>query len=99
MEQEELKQRNSGLSVVMIGVNLLLLLIFLNVTPSSENEQIEAIVLTSFAFVILVGMYAFSYHGKAYRAGKWIFGIALVIFLIFMGLFWYAAQLGKAFQH
>lgn len=99
MEQEELKQRNSSLSVVMIGVNLLLLLIFLNITPSSENEQFEAIIFISFEFVVLMGLYAFSYHGKAYRAGKWIFGIALLIFLIFMGLLWYAAQLGKAFQH
>lgn len=99
MEKEELKQKNSSLSVMMIGVNLFLLLIFLNITPSSENEQIEAILFMSFALVVLVGLYAFSYHGKAYRAGKWIFGIALVIFLIFMGLLWYAAQLGKAFQH
>jgi hypothetical protein len=99
MEKEQLKQKNSSLSVIMIGVNLLLLIIFLNITPNSENEQFEAIAFTSFAFVVLVGLYAFSYHGKAYRAGKWIFGIALFIFLIFVGLLWYAAQLGKAFQH
>lgn len=99
MDKEELKQKNSSLSVVMIGVNLFLLLIFFNITPNSENEEFEALILMCFAFVLLVGLYAFSYHGKAYRAGKWVFGIALLIFLIFLGLFWYAAQLGKAFQH
>lgn len=97
--KEQLKQKNSNLSILFIIVNSILVLIFFNVTPNSEDEQIMSLAFTGLAFVILIGFYAFSYHGKPYRAAKWIFGISLIILLVFSGLLWYVFQLGKAFQH
>ncbi len=99
MQQEELKQKNSNLSILLIVANVILVLILSNVIPNSEDEQIASVLYTGLAFVVMTGFYAFSYHGKGYRAGKWIFGISLVILLVLSGLFWYVMQLGKAFQH
>ena len=99
MQQEELQEKNSNLSILLIIVNVILVLIFFNLTPSSEDEQITAMLFGGLAFVVLLGFYAFSYHGKDYRVAKWIFGISLVILLVFSGLLWYAFELGKAFQH
>lgn len=99
MQQEELKEKNSNLSILLIIVNIILVLIFFSLIPGSEDEEIAGMFFAGVAFVVLVGLYAFSYHGKGYRLAKWIFGISLIILLIFMGLLWYAAQLGKAFQH
>ncbi|MNK22841.1 hypothetical protein D3C87_411220 [compost metagenome] len=99
MQQEELQEKNSNLSILLIIVNVILVLIFFNVTPSSEDEQITAMFFGGLAFVVLLGFYAFSYHGKDYRVAKWIFGISLAILLVFSGLLWYAFELGKAFQH
>lgn len=96
MEHQQLKEKNSNLSVLLIIVNLILVLIFFNLTPSSEDEGIMGMYLAGLAFVVLQGIYAFGY---GYRAAKWFFGISLVILLIFTGLLWYVAQLGKAFQH
>lgn len=96
MQQEELKEKNSSLSVLLIIVNVILVLIFFNVTPSSEDEGIMGMYFAGVAFVVLQGFYAFSYR---YRAAKWFFGISLLILLVFTGLLWYAFQLGKAFQH
>lgn len=96
MRQEELKEKNSSLSILFIIVNVILVLIFFNLIPGSEDEGIMGMYFAGVAFVVLQGLYAFSY---GYRAAKWFFGISLLILLVFSGLLWYAAQLGKAFQH
>lgn len=96
MEHQQLKEKNSNLSVLLIIVNLILVLIFFNLTPNSEDEGMMAMYFTGVAFVVLQRLYAFGY---GYRAAKWFFGISLVILLIFSGLLWYGYQLGKAFQH
>lgn len=96
MRQEELKEKNSSLSILLIIVNIILVLIFFNLIPSSEDEGIMRMYFAGIAFVVLQGLYAFSYR---YRAAKWFFGISLLILLVFTGLLWYAFQLGKAFQH
>ncbi|SOD11522.1 hypothetical protein [Pedobacter xixiisoli] len=96
MQQEELKEKNSNLSVLLIVVNVILIMIFFNLTPSSGDESMMGIYFAGVAFVVLLGIYAFSY---GYRAAKWFFGISFMILLIFTGLLWYAFQLGKAFQH
>lgn len=99
MQHEELKRKNSSLSVLLIIVNIVLVLILFNVTPLSEDQQIVSLLAAGFAFVVLIGFYAFSYKGKGYRTSNWIFGISLVILLILIGFFWYLMQLAKAFQH
>lgn len=96
MQQEELKVKNSNLSVLLIIVNIILVWIFFGLTPKSEDESMIGMCFAGAAFVVLQGLYAFSYN---YRAAKWLFGIALLMVLFFTGLLWYGFQLGKAFQH
>ncbi len=97
--KEHFKQKNSNWSILLIGFNMVLLLIFLNIEEVSENQQAINWVYLSTGLTVLLGGYAFSYHGKEYRLGKWLFGIALLIALIIIGLLWYVMQLGKAFSH
>ena len=95
LSQEEQKQKNSNLSVLLIIINLVLVIIFITCVRTTENDQSESIAWLGLAFVIFTGGYAFSYHGKAYRIGKWIFAIALIIGLVLFGMLWYASQLGR----
>lgn len=100
--KELIKQKNSRISVVLIVVNTILVLILANAgagADSSEDQTTRNQLLCLACLVVLLGGYAFSYHGKGYRLGKWLFVIALLTGLVFFGLLWYATQLGKAFQH
>ncbi|SEQ76448.1 hypothetical protein [Pedobacter rhizosphaerae] len=92
---EEQKQKNSNLSVLLIIINLVLVIIFFTCVRTTENDQQQPIALLGLAFVIFTGGYAFTYHGKAYRIGKWIFAMALIIGLALFGVLWYASQLGR----
>ncbi|PSK93375.1 hypothetical protein [Taibaiella chishuiensis] len=100
---ETIKQKNSRISVSLIVVNVILLFIFAHVgaggADNSESQAIENGIICFTGVIVLLGGYAFSYHGKGYRIGKWLFGIALLIGLILLGLLWYVAQLAHAFQH
>lgn len=93
------KQKNSNRSILLIVLNLILLLVFINIGYASENQQLLNIVYGVVGLTILLAGYAFSYHGKGYRLGKWLFGIALLISLILISLLWYVTELGKAFAH
>lgn len=93
------KRKNSNLTVVLIFINIVLSIIFAVFGRNDGGDISEAIVFPALAVIILLGGYALTYHGKAYRAGKWLFAIALIIGLIFFGLLWYATQLGHAFSH
>lgn len=97
--REIIKQKNSKLSILLIAVNMVLLLVFTNITYHSEDAEIRNWLLCVIALTVLLGGYAFSYHGKAYRPAKWLFGLMLIIALAMTGLLWYATQLGHAFQH
>jgi len=100
MEENEVqsnKQKNSNLSVALIFANLILAVLFFSATGVEKSE--ETVIYLATGFLVLQGGYAFTYHGKGYRVGKWLFAIALVIALSFYGLMWYATQLGKAFAH
>lgn len=97
---QQQKAKNSILSVVLIAVNVLLALV-LATTIHEDDDPDNIMVLVSLAFssTILLGGYAFTYHGKEHRWAKIVFGIVLVISLAFIGLLWYAFQLGKGFNH
>ena len=98
-QQETWKQKNSNTSILLIALNLILLLAFINIGYASENQQLLNVVFAVVGFTLLLAGYAFSYHGKGYRLGKWLFGIALLISFVLLGLLWYATELGKAFAH
>ncbi|WP_421945554.1 hypothetical protein [Pedobacter sp.] len=93
------KQKNSNLSILLIIVNIILLLVFAKIGTLSEDQEIISYILLVIGGTILLGGYAFSYHGKGYRIAKWLFGIALIISIALFVLLWYVAGLAKAFQH
>ena len=96
-ELEAQKEKNSNLSIALIFVNLILLVIF--AFSGGEDENGVGLCVLGIGLIFLLGCYAFSYHGKGYRLGKWLFAIALVIGIIFFGFLWYVWQLGKGFNH
>lgn len=100
MDPKEInQQKNSHLSLALIALNTLLVLC-LGVTGNfSEDESILNILLAVLTATFMLGVFAYSYKGKRYRYGKWLFVILLLISLCYGALIWYAFQLGKAFQH
>ncbi|MDR6969617.1 small-conductance mechanosensitive channel [Flavobacterium arsenatis] len=96
---EIIKQKNSNLSILLIVVNLILLLIFANVEDNGSNQESINYCYLSFVATVLLGFYAFSYHGKGYRIAKWLFAISLIISLLLFGLMWYGAGLAGAFKN
>jgi len=93
------KHKNSNLSILLIVVNVILLLIFAKIGTLSEDREIISYILLIIGGTILLGGYAFSYHGKGYRIAKWLFAVALLISIALFVLLWYMAGLAKAFQH
>lgn len=93
------KQRSSNISIVLILVNLLLLLIFLSIGKASEDRQIVNMAGMVWAATVLIGIYAFSYPGKPYRIAKWLFGILLLVSIVFAALVMYLAALGHGFKN
>ena len=96
---DELKQKNSHVSIFLILINLLLVLIYTVIGFNSEINESENILWLLLSFTILISGYAFYYNGKKYRIGKWLFAISFIIGAIYFGLLWYATQLGKGFNH
>ncbi|WP_443945177.1 hypothetical protein ACJVDH_20010 [Pedobacter sp. AW1-32] len=97
-DKEIAKQKNSNLSVLLIFANCILLFFFTTILDRGQKLE-EGLAVSGLIFIVLLGGYAFTYHGKGYRTGKWLFGIAVLAALILYGLLWYATQLGHAFAH
>lgn len=93
------KEKNSRLSIILIMVNIVLSIILANVSTSVDNGAELTFIVIVFSATILIGAYAFTYHGKGYRIAKWIFGVLFIISALLIGLLWYATALGHAFQH
>ncbi|MFC3561425.1 hypothetical protein [Pedobacter jamesrossensis] len=94
------KQKNSNLSVGLIALNIFLALILsTTVSKNDDPDGISIFFILAISGTILLGGYAFTYHGKGYRWAKWLFGILLVISLLLFALLWYAWQLGHAFKN
>lgn len=98
-ENETIKQRNSAISVLFIIINVVLSCALFGLFNNDDPDGIGLYLVLSISFTILLGIYAFSYRGKAYRLGKWLFAISLIISICSLGLLWYVIQLAKAFQH
>lgn len=93
------KRKNSNLSILLIVLNMVIVYAYTHISYNSEDAEARNLLLYAISLAVLLGSYAFSYHGKAYRWGKWLFGLMIIITLVMMGLLWYATQLGHAFQH
>lgn len=93
------KQKNSNLSMLLILVNVILALIFINTANTDDFESGVNIAFAVWASTILVGIYAFSYHGKGYRIAKWIFAILFLVSIAYIAIFIYAAGLAHSFKN
>lgn len=94
------KEKNSNLSLGLIVLNILLTLILTSTIPKEDDpDGIMFFVSLILSSTVLLGAYAFTYHGKSYRWAKIVFGILLVISMAVLGLLWYFWQLGKGFRN
>ncbi|WP_316735701.1 hypothetical protein [Pedobacter aquatilis] len=94
------KEKNSNLSIGLIMLNIILALILSSTVHEDDDpDGIMFIISLVVSATVLLGGYAFSYHGKGYRWAKIVFGILLVISIVVLGLLWYAWQLGKGFKN
>jgi len=93
------KKRNSGLTVVLIVVNVFLALLYANVTDNSEDQTYINYVWLAGSLTFLLGGFAFTYHGKDYRWGKWLFALLLIVSLGFLALLIMATGLEHAFHN
>ncbi|SHE47396.1 hypothetical protein [Pedobacter caeni] len=93
------KQKNSNLSLVLILVNVSLVLIFINTGDIDEYDSSVNTAFAVWALTILLGIYAFSYHGKGYRIAKWIFAILVLLSIGYIGIFIYVTGLAHSFKN
>lgn len=98
-EDQIYKEKNSKLSLALIMINILLLFIFFNIGMASEDQKIFNMGIIVLGTTILVGAFAFSYHGKQYRIAKWIFGLLLLVSIVTIALLAYLIALGHAFKN
>lgn len=101
MEQLKLiKLSNSQLSVLLILVNLVLVSYLSQISRNSDDpEGFLTYAYLIGASVILLGGFAFTYHGKEYRLAKWLFGISVVVGLLYGAFILYIIALSGAYQH
>lgn len=98
-QTENWKQKNSNLSIALIMVNVFLVLIFINTGNVPEGQAELNIAFAIWSATVLVGIYAFSYHGKGYRIAKWIFAGLLLLSIAFISLLVYVIGLAHAFKN
>jgi len=68
---ETIKKLNANITIILILINLVLALILFTV-GSKCNQEVNLFLL-SIVMLTLLGGAAFTYNGRAYRTGKWIF--------------------------
>lgn len=93
------KQKNSQLSVALIIINVLLIVVFTNIGNISEDQSALNIAFIVWSATILVGGYAFSYHGKGYSIAKWIFGVLFLLSILCIIFYIYVTGLAQAFKN
>ncbi len=97
---KSIKITNSQLSVVLMLVILFLTYILSKIGKNSNDpDGILTYAYLIGASVIVLGGFAFTYHGKQHRWAKWLFGLSIVIGTIFFGFILYLTALSGAYQH
>lgn len=93
------QQKNSELSLALIVVNVVLATVLYSSIASSDDAKILIIPVMIWVATVLIGIYMFTYSGKAQKLSKWVFGVLLVISLVLIGLTMYIIALGGAFKN
>ena len=91
--------RQSGISMLLITGILIIVAILLSIGNSTEDEQIYQLALLCPVLTILLGIYTFTYRGKAFLLSRVVFFILLVLSLLSLFSLWYLIELGKAYAH
>ena len=74
------KLKNSYLSILLIFLNLILAYTLVTtVTDKGGDSEIFMFLEMLAATIVLVGVFAFGYHGKGYNWAKWVFGLILLV--------------------
>lgn len=93
------QQKNSDLSLALIGVNIILAAVLYHSIASSNDAKMLLLPVVIWTATFLVGIYVFTYPGKGHRMAKWIFGILLVVSMILIGLTLYIIALAGAYKN
>lgn len=93
------EKKNSQLSLLLILANVILALVLSTTGEQYGDSLIQGFIYFILAATILLGGFAFTYHGKNYGWAKIVFAISFVICLLLLGFLWYATALGQAFQN
>ncbi|QNK64570.1 hypothetical protein H7F33_08855 [Pedobacter sp. PAMC26386] len=85
---------NNNLSIIMIGVNILLLLIYFGSSPSEGGDQLTYSVASIVFVTLQIGGYTLTY-----KSSKWPFAIFILITILVLLGYTYLIGMGHAFQH
>jgi len=92
-------EKQAGISLMLIIGIMIITGFYMTCTPNSEDESI---IMGTFAFpilTVLIGLYTFTYRGKAYIFSRVLFFIFLAISLFSLFVLWYFIELGHAYSH
>ena len=92
-------EKQANISIMLIVGIVIMTVIFMNSGYNTEDESIMLYALLCPIFTVLLGMYTFTYRGKAYIVSRVIFFIFLAISLLCVAALLYFIELGKAFSH
>lgn len=91
--------RQSGISMLLIIGILVMAAILISIGDSTENEQVYQLALLCPILTILLGIYTFTYRGKAFLLSRIVFFILLALSMFSLFSLWYLIELGKAYAH
>ena len=91
--------RQSGISMLLIIGILVMAAILISIGDSTENEQVYQLALLCPVLTILLGIYTFTYRGKAFLLSRIVFFILLALSMFSLFSLWYLIELGKAYAH
>ena len=92
-------EKQSNISIMMIVGIVIMTVIFIN---SVHNTEIESIILFAMVcpiFTVLLGMYTFTYRGKAYILSRVTFYVFFILSLFCLAAIFYLTELGKGYSH
>lgn len=91
------KQANQ--SIILIAGILIMTAIYMTCTYNTEDETFVLYTLACPIFTLLLGMYTFSYRGKAHLISRIIFFISLAISIFSVFILCYFIAIGNAYAH
>ena len=92
-------EKQSNISIMMIVGIVIMTVIFINSVNSTEIESIILFIMVCPIFTVLLGMYTFTYRGKAYILSRVTFYVFFILSLFCLAAIFYLTELGKGYSH